>query len=313
MKIAFLFSAYTDPEHLLRLIQALPEGSEAFIHIDAKSDIAPFKAIVKSKHIHYISQRYHVVWGSYRQTQYQIALIRAALESGIAFDYLITMSGMEYPIWSNREMEEYLTTQRKENRELLQALRLTDQPPHQQRLYIRHWPFNNVYAKPGSMKSRCRVLLRKLMFAVGMRKPLEFDADGHHYKMYKGSDWFGITPELGAYILDRWDNSPELRAYFEDSFTPSETAIHTIAFNSEKFFPRCIFNDGPYTRLVDLTPLCYIDYRPLVHVLDESYFDTLLQSGKMFCRKVITGKSNRLMQLLDEHRNDKLSSQQITT
>lgn len=302
MKIAFLYSAYTDPQHLKRLIDVMPKGSESFIHIDAKSDICQFKAVVNGEHIHYLEQRYNVVWGSFRQTEYQIALIRAALQSGIVFDYLMTMSGMEYPIWSNRRIEAFLTEKRKANKELLQALCLTEQSKDQQRLYIRHWPYNNRPAKPGSLFSKYRVMMRKLMFALGRRKPLEFDADGHHYKLYKGSDWFAITPELGAFVLDRWDNSPQLRAYFEDSFTPSETAIHTIAFNSEEFFRNCIFNDGPYTRLVDLTPLTYIDYRPLVHILDESYMDTLLSSGKMLCRKVISGKSDLLMEQLDAHR-----------
>ena len=303
MKIAFLFSAYTDPEHLLRLLKVLPENSEAFLHIDAKSDISMFQAVVKGAHVHYIDQRFNVVWGSFTQVQYQMALIRAALESGIGFDYLITMSGMEYPVWSNQRIEAFLTRQRQERKELLQALCLTELPAHQQRLYIRHWPWNNSPFKPGSLKSRCRVLLRKLLFALGRRKPLEFDADGHHYKLYKGSDWFGITPELGAFVLNRWEHSPQLQAYFKDSFTPSETAIHTIAFNDSEFRSRCIFSEGPYTRLVDLTPLCYIDYIPgTVNTLDESQYDVIIGSGKMFCRKVISGKGNRLMQLLDEHR-----------
>ena len=60
MKIAFLYSAYTDPQHLKRLIDVLPEGSESFVHIDAKSDISQFKAVVNGEHIHYLEQRYNV-------------------------------------------------------------------------------------------------------------------------------------------------------------------------------------------------------------------------------------------------------------
>ncbi len=302
MKIAFLFSAYTDPEHLRRLLSVLPEGSEAFLHIDAKSDIAAFRAVVQGPHVHYLEERYNVVWGSFQQTQYQMALIRAALQSGIAFDYLFTMSGMEYPIWSNHHIEQYLTEQRAQRRELLMALRMTAQSPEHRRLYVRHWPFNNYGWRPGSLLSKLRVSLRTTLFALGWRKPLAFEADGHHYELYKGSDWFGITPELGAFVLERWDSSPQLQAYFRDSFTPSETAIHTIAFNSD-FAARCLFSEGEYTRLADLTPLTFIDYVPgTVGTLDESYFDTLIQSGKMFCRKVVTGSGDKLMALLDRHR-----------
>ena len=38
-KLAFLISAHKDPVHLKRLIDSLPESSEFFIHIDAKSDM----------------------------------------------------------------------------------------------------------------------------------------------------------------------------------------------------------------------------------------------------------------------------------
>lgn len=303
MKIAFLCSVYTDAPHLKRLIEALPPTAEFFIHVDAKADIEPFRQLLTGPRIHFLDHRHNVVWGSFRQVEYQMALIRAALDSGTAFDYLITMSGMEYPLWSNERMEAFLTTEREARHEQLKAICMLHQQPELQQLYVQHWPLiNHDYAR-GSLKSKWRVALRKAGYALGRRKRLEFDADGHHYILYKGSDWFGITPELGRFVLDRWDHSPQLRQYFSDSFTPSETAIHTMVFNDDKWRNHCQLAEGAYTRLADLTPLTYIDYTPgTVGTLDESYFPTLLESGKMLCRKVITGKSDRLVQLIDEQR-----------
>ena len=39
-------------------------------------------------------------------------------------------------------------------------------------------------------------------------------------------------------------------------------------------------------------------------VFTEKDYDAILASGKMFCRKTVTGKSNKLMDMIDEHRND---------
>ena len=304
MKLAFLYSAYTDPQQLKRLIDSLPEGSHHFIHVDAKSDIGPFRALLASPSVHFLEQRHAVVWGSFRQLEYQMSLFRAAILSGTDFDYLVTMSGMEYPVWSNSRIEQFFEEKKRRNEQPIQALLLTTQNHRQQRLYTRHWPFNNVYLRPGSLRSKLRVALRQGGYILGRRKKLEFDADGHHYRLHKGSDWFALSAEAARFVLDRWDNSPELQNYFRDSFTPSETAIHTILFCDERFRPSCMYVEGDYTRLADLTPLCYIDYRPLVRVLDESYYDILLQTDKMFCRKIRSGKSDRLVSLLESHRRE---------
>ena len=42
----------------------------------------------------------------------------------------------------------------------------------------------------------------------------------------------------------------------------------------------------------------------MVRTLDESYYDTVLSADKMFCRKVVTGKSDRLADMLDAHRQE---------
>lgn len=54
-KIAYLISAYKDPEHLQRLILALAYGVEEyvcfFVHIDAKVDEKPFLPICNKENV----------------------------------------------------------------------------------------------------------------------------------------------------------------------------------------------------------------------------------------------------------------------
>jgi hypothetical protein len=45
INLAFLISAHTDEAHLKRLVDALPESADFYIHIDQKSDIDKFKTI----------------------------------------------------------------------------------------------------------------------------------------------------------------------------------------------------------------------------------------------------------------------------
>ena len=67
MKIAYLISAYKDPEHLHRLIKALSFNVETnvmfFIHVDAKVNIKPFIECSKEVNVEFVENRFWVQWG----------------------------------------------------------------------------------------------------------------------------------------------------------------------------------------------------------------------------------------------------------
>jgi hypothetical protein len=298
MKLAFLISAHTDAKHLARLVGSLPEESEFFVHIDAKSDIAPFIRAITDDRVHFLSHREDVIWGSWIEVRYQMELIRAALRRDTVFDYLITLSGMDYPLWSNARIVGFLSENR--GKQFLQGMRVMKDDP-KSHMYRQYRMLSCVHWKNGSIGSKLRVAMRSLVSAIGIRKPLEFNVGGKHYSLYKGAAWWAITPALANYVLESYDNNAELDSYFETSFCPAETFVQTVAFNSA-FADRCILTAGHFTTLYDLTPLTYIDYNPVVQVLTEKYLDTLKSCGKMFCRKVCTGKSDGLMKLIDEMR-----------
>lgn len=47
MKIAYLISAYKDPQQLARMVQVLhTEDTRFFVHVDANVDIKPFISVI---------------------------------------------------------------------------------------------------------------------------------------------------------------------------------------------------------------------------------------------------------------------------
>lgn len=302
MKIAFLISAHTDAVHLKRLVGVLPENSDYYIHIDRKSDIEQFRAVLPpTAALHYISHRVNVVWGSMNEVEYQMELIRAALASSVKYDRLITLSGMDYPFWSNERMIRYF--EERPEKEMLCGMCMSNQQKGGD-LYKQYRFFSSRPWKNGSLKSKFRVACRKAVYALGFRKPLTFkDAEGKTIHLYKGAAWWAITPGLASLILDKWDNDATYHRYFSNSFGPAETFTQTVAFNSP-LADRCMLVEGEFQNLPALTPLTYIYYKPgFVRQLTEEDFPLLKQEDKMFCRKVVTGKSERLMELIDNARN----------
>lgn len=302
MKLAFLISAHKDPQHLKRLIERLPENSEFIIHIDKKSDISQFTNLIDGDNIYFLKHRVNVVWGSINEVEYQMELIREALKCDA--DYFITLSGMDYPVWSNRKILDFF--EHADRKEYLQGICMKGQGKAA-KLYSDFRFMAEKSWRNGSVQSRFRVALRKLISAIGIHKTLTIYTPEKTYNLYKGAAWWAITPDLARYILKKWDENKALKAYFKSSFCPAETFIQTVAFNSD-YASRCLLTKGKYQSLMSLTPLTYIHYDPVIKIMGESDYDKAIRSGKMFCRKTITGVSDKFMDMIDKHREEQDSS-----
>jgi len=308
MKIAYLISAYTDAPHIRFLIDSLlTEDTYFFIHVDKKVDIEPFKIAVKDKkHVCLLENRIKVAWGGWSQVETQIEMIKSAKNANVEFDYFFIISGQDYPIWSNARIQNYLASIG--DKELICAKNLCHSTQEEKDGYSTVRPFNDHQFRPHTPLSVFRVLSRNFIKLLGIRKKLEFDADGHHYQLYKGSDYFGISRKLADFILDRWQHSPELKQYYKNSFIPSETFIHTIVFSSS-WKDKCQERDGDAS-FSDITLLTYIDYPGPIHIkkLDESDYNRIVESDKMLCRKVVTKISDNLVRLIDKKREEEEQS-----
>ncbi len=305
MRLAFLISAYTDPTHLKRLVYSLPSDAHFYIHIDGNVDIAPFEQTLRIPSVHFVKKRTKVMWGSFTQVKYQIEMLQEALNASTSYDYFFVLSGLDYPVWSNQRIIHFLNENSGKN--FLQAICLDGKDKKSTRLYRTYRFFNNKVWKRQTIKSKFRVFLRRIL-SLFLSKPLTIHADNNIYHLYKGSDYFAITRDLAQYIVKEWNCRPQLKRYFRTSFAPSETFIHTIAFNS-KFADSCIRyqetdEKKSAPKYAKLTPLTYIDYKENIKILTEEDFDDIINSKKMFCRKVTTGESDYLMELIDKERNE---------
>jgi hypothetical protein len=298
MNIAYLISAHTDAPQLKRLVGALHPDAHFFIHIDKKSDIAPFQTALPGDNVHFLTHRIDVRWGTILEVDYQMALIKAVIDYPVSFDRIFFLSGMDYPLWSNERITAWLEAQG--DREILSGICM-DTPYIRgayREGYVLARPFFQIGLLGNKGNQRLSILCRKLRGALGLRKPLSFMVEGECWHLYKGSAWWCITEQLATYIYNMYSMEPAIRSYFVDSFGQAETLIQTIAFNSPQWASRCLLFQGEYPGLAALTPLHYIVYDPIIKVMDETDYDTLMASGKMFTRKLVSGKSDQLVERL---------------
>lgn len=302
MNIAYLISAHTDASQLARLIGALHADADFFVHIDQKSDIRQFTAAIQSANVHFLESRVDVRWGTMLEVDYQMLLIKAAIDSPCKYDRIFFLSGMDYPLWSNARIERWLEEHQGE--EILQGLCLAS-PEVEARhtlIYRIARPFVNLPWLSGKWNQRIGIVLRNLLKWVGYRKELTFMMDGDEWSLWKGSAWWCISEELARYVYDMYMHHPDITDYFKNSFGQAETLIQTIAFNSSEWASRCMAATGNYRSLQELTPLHHIDYVPVIRVWKSGDLPVLLQSGKMFARKFQSGVSDDLITEIEEER-----------
>lgn len=297
MRLCFLISAYRDARHLRDLINSLPTDAEYYVHIDLNSDIRRFEEKIDRDNVHYIHHRVRLTNGGISEVEAQVELIRAALFGGNG-DYLVSLSGADYPLWSNSRIADYMANA--EGRQLLGGISMVRQGRWSEP-YRRLRPLASRYWKNGSLKDKARAALGNLIEQCNVSKTLRIHCPGKTYSLYKGSPWWAITPELGKLIVDEWDNNNHLTGYFKTSYRPVETFIPTVAFNSA-FASECMLTEGRYEGLAGLSPLTFIDDANPGRTFYETDFNVLKESGKMFCHGVVTGYSEGLMRLIDADR-----------
>lgn len=290
--IAYIISAYKDAPHLARLVAALDDRADFYVHIDLNADIHPFEEALGDK-VTFVP-RHRISWGGWEQVEYQKELLAAVVNSGIAYTHVVCLSGQDYPLWPDEEIHRYFDEHK--DTEFIAAMNLSRSNNRQQRSKIELYHFfrdlkwNNLW-----LKNKLIVTSRCLMKFLPFRKKSTLQiGDNLKAEVYFGSDYWALTMPCAHYVHDvLCKEYNRLKSYFKTCFVPSELCIQTIVFNSP-FAARAQLHTEEYEGLFTLTPLHYIMYGKEIKTMTLEDLPALRQSGKMFCRKVVSGASDSL-------------------
>lgn len=299
MRIAYIISAYTDPENLKRLVDAL--GNQTFfVHVDKNVSVNPFITILKeNRNVVFLQNRVRVSWGGYSQVEYQKRLLQEVRRTG-PYDRVVCLTGTDYPAMSVCEIEKIF--EKEAEREFLRAECITGNDKQSMKVK-RYWTFDyniksdRVKRIVRGIKNR---IIGRFLYQIGGRKQdvLNYGNEGGIWKIYFGSDYWGLTYDCAMMVLDKLENDIRLHKYFKSAYAPSELVIPTIVCNSSY----AVNVDKIYDEEQSYENLCalhYLIYDPLVRVMTEENYDDIIKSGKMFFRKAKTGVSDELLKKIN--------------
>jgi hypothetical protein len=221
MKVAYLFFVYKNPRLIAKTIETLrsPE-SGFFLHVDGKSDFGDF-ASIRGENVFFSEKRLPVYWAEFSGVRAVLLLMSQALAAPQRYDYLVLLSGSEYPLRSREYIHRFLDANR--GTEYMTMVRMPNEAAGKPISRI------NTLRLP-SHRPVARTLVRILAkLGLAQRDHAKYLGD---LKPYAGNTWWALSREACKYALEFEERHPRVVKFFEDCFAPEETYLQTILGNS---------------------------------------------------------------------------------
>lgn len=296
MRIVYIILAHKLPEQLVRLVRKLNTDSTSFlIHVDKKTDDETYNKMIaplsKYENISFLP-RYRHDYGGYNSVRATLDGIQKLLVSGEHFDYVILLSGQDYPVKSNSQIDQVLKESGGQSYMeyfSLPSERWGDGDGGLTR--IKCWHFN-LFGTEVTFVRKGRFFkfipdgiwsTAVKIFSLPRSLPGDFDP-------YGGSAWWCLTRECIEYVGEFVEKNPEFVKFFNHVKIPDEIFFQTVLMNS------------PYKNGIIYDNLRYIIWSPGSRhpaILNIRYFEDFMNSNKLFARKFDTNVDADVLDMID--------------
>lgn len=228
MNKAYIIMAHKSPGQLYRLVSRLNDGnSEFFVHIDAKANLSEFTAIQEfGDKVHFI-ERFDAKWGGYGVIKPFLAGMIAVRDASVNFDRIMLLSGQDYPIKSNAQIDHFFKHNQHSN-------------------FINYFPIPNYQKWPGGDRGGWyrvdkyyfgnkwhEMLGSKTMNFLATFLPFFKRKMPNGMMPYTGQTWWNLDNYALNYILDYHDQHPEYLHFHRNTFVADELFVQMIIGNSK--------------------------------------------------------------------------------
>jgi len=294
MKIAYLILAFKNPDQVTRLVGKLNSpGTHFFVHIDRRVNKANYGQFVNQLgHFQNVSfiKRHNSDWGRIGCIEAILEGIREIKRLELDYDYLIHLSGQDYPIKSNAVIRNVL--QESYGMSFLNHVPIPytnhtyiDDMINYWHIYLKQYHF--IFPKEDMFASSfLNTVWNPIARRVKARPRLPLG-----YKAHYGSSYWCFTRETVEYINNFTAQHKNFVKWFAYVQFPDEFFMQTILMNS------------PYaTKIININHR-YIDFssrkaRPKILTVED--FPKFSQTNNLFARKFDTSIDKTVLELIDQ-------------
>lgn len=274
MKIVYLVFTHKNERQIKRLVARLRTGSNSFllIHHDHSKGVAlPFQ---NGSDLHVIPDYVPIKWGDASLLLATLRSLSWLEKERFEFDWLITISGQDYPVQPPRSIEAFLNSTA---HDAFVAHELIHEDParHQrswQTMCLRHYFYHSV-----------RLFGRE--YRLKRRHPYR-----NGFDCYAGSNWMNLSRRAVEYLWSKKEMTARLVSYLKGTFGPDETLFQTVLLNGSGL--NIASDDKRFVLWRDDLP------NPLMLCLD--HLEAIVGSGAFFARKFDDTVCPEVLDQLDE-------------
>lgn len=296
MKIAYIVLAHKLPGQLIRLIRTLDSSSATFlIHIDKKAEGSSYKKVsdtfADAENVYFLERR-PIYYGDFNHVQSTLDGIHMLLELDISFDYVILLTGQDYPVKSQNDIQIFLDKNRgKSFMEyfLLPDERWGDEDGGLDR--INYWHLNFRGNEFAYLKKKRILKLVPDKLWNGFSRVFHFQRKlPQNIKWYGGSAYWNLSRECIEYIAAFVKENEDTVNFFKHAKISGEMFFQTVLLNSH--LKESIVDDS----------LRYIEWSDSRHpaVFGKKDFGRLMESGNLFARKFDSAEDAEILKMIDQ-------------
>jgi hypothetical protein len=279
IRVAYIISVYKLPEQVVRLVRSLhSETSSFFLHVDQKSDplvLRYISAQIASLPNVHLLKRHTCYWGGFGHVAATLEGIEALRRGRAPFDYLVLLTGQDYPIKSAHQIATFFQQHRGES-------------------FLEYFQLPHAGWENGGMdrvrRWHVHLLDRHIQFPHRDSK-LVRRSSPRGVTFFGGSSYWCLTRECVEYISEFVSSHPEFVRFFRYVDVPDEIFFQTIIMNSP--LRRAVVNDN----------LRYIDWKDpdagSPSVLTRADLPSLATSTKLFARKFDATVDSAVLDVID--------------
>lgn len=303
--VLYLITSHTHPEQVVRLVHTIRRGSPQapiVIHHDrSKSELDPM-AFQDVNGVHLLPFAIPVRWGDFSIVEMNLQAFDWILKH-LDFDWLVLLSGMDYPIKPLAEVEAFLSSADVEGfLELPSRVSGPVAPKDRGRIdyrpafryFYRYWTLPRIkgYGRlPRGFRRRLHGLAERLFprlqhilflhpMPAGVNKRLGIRRLRTPFKggfrCYKSSQWFTLSRRSVEIVVKFARDHPKVLRYYKRTVIPDESFVQTVLLNQPgwSYFP----DNLRFLKWTDVgagSPA----------VLTSSDLSDIVTSGKHFARK----------------------------
>jgi hypothetical protein len=277
MRVGYIVTAHTLPDHLVRLIRRLDsDNARFFVHVDRRAPASVMATVERelggAARVQLLP-RHRCHWASFSLVQAALEGVRAIVDSPEELDYGVLLTGQDYPLRPASLIERRL--QDADGRSFLTHRPATGR--FLRRLTRFHW-HGTVLGRRVRLPNRLMPLTVKRSLPPGLEP-------------YTGSAHWCLSRECLRYIRDLESRRPQLIDFFRWSAVPDEQFFQTILMSSS--LAQTVVND-------DLRYMDWSDGANSPRTLTSADLDRLLASDDLFARKFDPRVDAHVLDALDE-------------